>query len=120
MITGKIRLDGMRFACRHGVLKSEMLAPNIFMVDFEADYDVSRAAASDNIEDTLNYGEIYDIVAEQMQRPSALLEHLCGRIVSAISAAHPELESFRVQVSKQNPPVNGAARWSRVELTYTR
>lgn len=120
MTRGKIKLEGMRFACRHGVLESEMLAPNIFVVDFSADYDISEAARSDRLEDTLDYGEIYGIVAEQMRHPSALLEHLCARIVSAIADAHPEMGAFTVQVSKRNPPVEGMAEWSRVEINYTR
>ncbi len=120
MTRGKIMLDGMRFSCRHGALPSEMEAPNLFVVDFSADCDVAKAAESDALADTLDYGDIYRIVSEQMRRPSALLEHLCSRIVSAIARAHPELETFSVRVSKSAPPVDGPADWARVELTYTR
>lgn len=113
-------LDGMRFSCRHGVLRSEMDAPNLFVVDFSADCDVTRAAETDSLADTVDYGDIYRIVAGEMRHPSALLESLCARIVSAIALAHPELESFSVRVSKSAPPVGGPVEWARVELTYTR
>ena len=106
----------MEFKAYHGCLEQEKVRGNVFTVDFSGELDLSAAAESDNLADTLNYGEIYDIVADEMSIPSELLENVAGRIVKAIEAKFPELSSFSVRVSKKRPPVEGVAQGSRVTL----
>jgi dihydroneopterin aldolase len=118
--TGIIELEGMEFHAFHGVLEHEKIEGNLFIVDFKGEVDMSKAAESDLLEDTLNYALIYDAVAKQMQTPSELLEHVAGRIVRAIAADCPQLESFSVRVSKRQPPVAGPVKWSRVTLFHKR
>lgn len=114
IMLGTIALTGMEFHAFHGCLPEERREGNVFVVDFECVYEIGAAAQSDCLEDTLDYGSIYDIVAVQMAVPSNLLEHVAARIASAIEEAHPEIERFSVKVSKKNPPVSGKAAWSSV------
>ena len=115
---GLIELEGMEFKAYHGVLEQEKVRGNEFVVDFRGELDLSSAAESDNLNDTLNYAEIYDIVAYEMSIPSELLENVAGRIVKAIERQFPQLVSFSVRVSKKRPPVDGVAQWSRVTLYH--
>ena len=117
---GIIELEGMEFKAYHGCLEQEKVRGNQFIVDFRGELDLSAAAESDNLGDTLNYGEIYEIVSEEMSIPSELLENVAGRIVKAIEKQFPELVSFSVRVSKKRPPVDGVAQWSRVTLFHKR
>ena len=73
--TGIIELEGMEFKAYHGCLEQEKVRGNLFTVDFRGELDLSAAAESDNLNDTLNYGEIYEIVAEEMSIPSELSIH---------------------------------------------
>ena len=114
---GTIELEGMEFKAYHGCLEQEKVRGNFFTVDFRGELDMSAAADSDNLNDTLNYGDIYEIVSYEMSIPSELLENVAGRIVKAIEKRFPELVSFSVRVSKKRPPVDGVAQWSRVTLT---
>ena len=107
----------MEFHSFHGVLESEKVDGNLFIVDFRGILDMRAAAESDALEDALNYAEIYDVVAAEMSVPSELLEHVAGRIVKALAAKFPQLESFSVRVSKRQPPVAGVVQWSRITLT---
>ena len=118
--TGIIELEGMEFKAYHGCLEQEKVRGNSFTVDFRGELDLSAAVLSDNLNDTLNYSEIYDIVAEEMSIPSELLENVAGRIVHGIEKRFPELISFSVRVSKKRPPVDGVAQWSRVTLRSNR
>ncbi len=120
MNIGRIELEGMEFKAYHGCLEQEKVRGNVFTVDFRGELDLSAAAKSDNLNDTLNYGEVYDIVAEEMSIPSELLENVAGRIVEAIAAQFPQLLAFSVRVSKKRPPVDGVAQWSRVTLFHKR
>lgn len=113
---GTIELSGMEFHAYHGCLESERLNGARYLVDFRCEYDITRAAFTDSLSDTLDYSEIYEIVARQMFVPSNLLEHVAARIADAIAAAHPEILSFSVKVSKENPPVSGKAAWSSVTI----
>ena len=115
---GTIELEGMEFKAYHGCLEQEKVRGNSFTVDFKGELDLSAAAESDNLNDTLNYGEIYEIVAEEMSIPSELLENVAGRIVKAIEQRFPQLQSFSIKVSKKRPPVDGVAQWSRVTLYH--
>ena len=115
---GLIELEGMEFKAYHGCLEQEKVRGNEFVVDFRGELDLSAAAESDNLNDTLNYAEIYDIVAYEMSIPSELLENVAGRIMKEIEKKFPQLVSFSVRVSKKRPPVDGVAQWSRVTLYH--
>lgn len=109
----------MEFKAYHGCLEQEKVRGNSFTVDFRGELDLSAAAASDNLNDTLNYADIYEIVSDEMSIPSELLENVAGRIVAEIEKRFPQLVSFSVRISKKRPPVDGVAQWSRVTL-YSR
>lgn len=115
---GLIELEGMEFKAYHGCLEQEKSCGNLFVVDFRGELDLGAAAGSDSLSDTLNYADIYDIVAEEMSVPSELLENVAGRIVKTIEHRFPQLTSFSVRVSKKNPPVDGTVQWSRVTLFH--
>ena len=118
--TGIIELEGMRFWAHHGCLESERQKGNLFLVDFQGEVDIRKAAESDFLEDTVNYGEIYDVVKREMEIPSDLLEHVAGRILKAIAEDFRQFARFSVRVSKHMPPVNGTVQWSRVTLYYNK
>lgn len=113
---GIIELEGMEFKAYHGCLEQEKVRGNAFTVDFRGELDLSAAAESDNLNDTLNYADIYDIIAYEMSIPSELLENVAGRIVKEIEKRCPQLVSFSIRVSKKRPPVDGVAQWSRITL----
>ena len=118
--TGVIELEGMEFKAFHGVLESEKMNGNLFVVDFRGEVDMSKAVESDRIEDALDYTLIYNAVKREMSIHSDLLEHIAGRIVKAIAADCPQLVSFSVRVSKRRPPVSGPVQWSRITLNFRR
>ena len=115
---GIIELEGMEFKAYHGCLEQEKVRGNSFTVDFRGELDLSAAAECDNLNDTLNYADIYEIVAYEMSIPSELLENVAGRIMKAIEDKFPQLVSFSVWVAKKRRPVDGVAQWSRVTLYH--
>ena len=113
---GTIELEGMEFKAYHGCLEQEKVRGIVFTVDFRGELALSAAAESDNLNDTLNYADIYEIVAYEMSIPSELLENVAGRIVKEIERRFPQLIAFSVRVSKKRPPVECITQWSRVTL----
>ncbi|MBQ3250480.1 MAG: dihydroneopterin aldolase [Bacteroidales bacterium] len=115
---GTIELEGMEFKAYHGCLEREKVVGNDFVVDFRGEMDMSAAAESDDLRDAVNYAEIYDVIKEEMAKPSDLLEHVTGRIVKALEEKFPQFISFSVRVSKKRPPVSGVVQWSRITMYH--
>lgn len=109
----------MRFYAFHGVMEQEKKVGNKFTVDIEIDAEVEKSTITDNIEDTINYAEIYNIVKEQMAIPSNLLEHVAGRIIDKLHENIPQITGIRVKVSKINPPFGGDLLSASVTLDQT-
>jgi dihydroneopterin aldolase len=115
-MTVTITLEEMRFHAFHGVMDDERVIGGTFLADISYIID-SKAIESDNIEDTINYAEIFDIVKEEMGKPSQLIEHVAGRIMKSIKNMFPQILETTVKISKLNPPVNGETKKATVTIT---
>ncbi len=111
-----VRLDNMQFYAYHGCLEQERREGNDFSVDIAFDYDMERAARTDDLVHAVNYAQVYDIVKEQMAIPSNLLENVAWRIREAVLSAFPALTYLSVRVTKYNPPVEGRVESSSVTI----
>lgn len=111
-----IRLQEAEFFAYHGVLPEEKEKGNIFHVTVSVTIPTPEGAYTDNVADTLNYKDLYDVVAQQMMVPSNLLEHVALRIRNAIMAQFPQIEHIEVSIAKKNPPVGGKVEWSVVQM----
>ena len=111
-----ITLKGLRFRAFHGVLPQERLTGGDFLVTVKVGYPLATAMASDDDADTLNYAALYDLVAQEMAKPSKLLEHVAGRIAKAIEKAFPQVSSIDLKVTKLNPPMGADCEGAEVEI----
>ena len=59
--SGQIFIDNMRFHAHHGVLEQERLTGGDFLVSLSASYPLWKATESDDVTDTLNYAEVYEL-----------------------------------------------------------
>lgn len=87
-----------------------------FLVSVRAKYPLDKALESDNVADTLNYAEIFEIINKEMQKPSCLLEHVAGRIGRSIFMNMPQIEALDISVAKTNPPMGADIGCASVEL----
>ena len=112
----RIELVGMQFYAHHGCFKEEQTIGNKFIVNFWAETDMTIPAKTDNIEDALNYQEVYNIISAQMKIQSHLLETVARRILDAIQEKFAYIENAQVQIDKLNPPLGGQVYASRVTM----
>lgn len=116
-----IELRHLTFHAHHGVLPEERLLGNTFTVDLTLEADISHAVTTDQLSGTINYAEAYEVVKREMNIPSQLLEHVCGRIGTALLHHFPTLQQVQVSVAKHNPPIEGAGNCqSAVTLSIKR
>lgn len=102
---GEIELHDLAFHVKHGVYDSEKLKPQHFLVNIRLSYDITKPAASDLISDALDYVQIAQVIEEQMNIPSELLEHLATRIIDKLKSQFSAIEEIELKVTKQTPPL---------------
>lgn len=106
----RLSLLGMRFLARHGVFEHEKLEPQPFEVDLVLHADLSAAAASDALADTVDYGALHGLVTEIVtERSFDLIEALAGTIADAVLAATDArlVDAVEVRVRKPQAPLPG-------------
>lgn len=118
-MTIQITLDAMKFYAYHGVEAQERKVGNTFVADLVLLAPIEEAVKSDAIENTINYATIYEVVKREMAIPSNLLEHVAGRILTALKEAFPELLAIELRLAKMNPPLGGDVRSASVILKET-
>lgn len=111
-----IFLRGLRFHAYHGVGEQEQIVGNDYTVDLRMALAVDKAAVSDDVADTVNYAEVYAVVAQEMRRPHRLLESLAYRIGQSLFERFPEISSLCLSVAKLNPPMGTDGGSAGVEL----
>ncbi|NPD81079.1 dihydroneopterin aldolase [Prevotella sp. PINT] len=100
-----IHIDNLRMHAFHGVLEQERRVGNDYLINIKVGYPWLHAVATDDVEDTLNYAALAGIVKEQMNIPSALLEHVAGRITARIQEMFPKCTSIDLRITKVAPPM---------------
>ena len=108
-----IELAGLAVFGHHGYLEEERRLGQRFLVDLWVDID-EIAAASDRIEDTVDYRRIAGLVREVFAGPERLLlEGLAGSVADGILERFSTVDRVRVRVRKPDvvldPPVDYAA-----------
>ena len=115
-----ITLDSLRFYAYHGAEPQEAIVGAWYTVEISIRADVTDAILNDNLNGTINYAKVTEIIKQQMQIRSALLEHVAGRIADALLNGFPAINSLTVKVCKQNPPVCTPCAASGFTLTVER
>lgn len=114
---GTVRLINAVFYARHGVTQEEHRVGGRYEVDVVMDLDFSAAAATDDLERTVDYERVYALVRELVTGHSFyLIERLAFLIGNEVMAAFPMVHHVEVTVRKVNPPVGGPA--DRAEATW--
>jgi dihydroneopterin aldolase len=112
----RIRLVNMSFYGYHGVSAAEKETGRRFEVDCELAVDLAEPGKTDRLTDTIDYGAVYELVADVVQNRSfSLLEGLAAKLAMEILAAFPVIEA-RIKVRKLTPPINGNIDYIEVEV----
>jgi dihydroneopterin aldolase len=101
----RISLRGLRAHGHHGVYAEERAAGQPFVVDLVLRLDLAPAGRSDDVADTVHYGELAaKVVAVVTGEPVDLIETLAARIAD-VALTYPLVDSVEVTVHKPEAPV---------------
>ncbi len=116
----KIILRGCQFHGKHGVSAEERAVGGRIIVDLELEYDLTQAGGTDDIQNTVNYSEVFKTVRAQVEDQNFhLLERLGLNIVQAVLAKFP-VNAVTVYVRKEPPPIKGIVDSAGVQIRRSR
>jgi len=111
-----IRLKNMNFYGYHGVYDFEKEQGANFEIDLELFTALSKSSKSDNIKDTINYEEVYELVKKEFGSKSYfLLEKLADSISRSIFKAY-KIDKLIIRVRKIDAPIDGKLDSVEIEL----
>jgi 7,8-dihydroneopterin aldolase/epimerase/oxygenase len=110
-----LRLMNMTFYGYHGASAAEKETGRRFEVDCEYTLDISRAAKSDSLEDTVSYADVYKVIEDVLNNSKYnLMETLSERMADAIFNSF-RIRSLRLRIRKMIPPVPGNIDYLEIE-----
>jgi len=118
-MSDRIFVRGLALHAYHGVMPHEAKVGQTFMLDLDLEIDLSAAARSDKVIDTVSYDKVVECTAEAFcSERHRLIEAAAGCVADAVLAAFPRVRSVRVTIHKPHAPI--AATFEDVGVTLVR
>ena len=114
-----IELNDLRFYAFHGLHEEENKIGGDFSVDVEINY-LSQNFPIKNIDETVDYTSIYQLVKDIMSHTEPLLETVAGKIAASIFNNFSHVQSATVTIKKINPPIIAFEGHVAVKYALTR
>jgi 7,8-dihydroneopterin aldolase/epimerase/oxygenase len=111
---GLITVEGIRVFAYHGHLPEEAVLGGHFIVNVWVEADTSEVEKTDDLNDTVDYVRIIEIVKEQMANRANMIEVPAKRIVDAILPLY-KVQKVTVEVEKVLPPID--ATFDKISVT---
>ena len=117
----KIELSQMEFYGYHGVLPEENRLGQRFILDLTVKVDLKKAGISDQLEDSINYAELFQISKDIVEgKPFKLIEAVAETIAARVLQQFSTISECVVKVIKPDPPIPGHYRSVAVEIKRSR
>lgn len=105
-MSDSIFINGLVLHAYHGVMPHEAKVGQPFKLDLVLDIDLSTAARSDTLKDTISYETLVKIVSEAFcTRRYRLVEAAAGAVADTVLGRYPQIRSARVTVRKPHAPI---------------
>ena len=111
----RISLTGMDFHAFHGHYDLEQQTGSHFLVGLEIDTRLGSVIEDDEVESTVNYLTVYEIVREVMRKTCRTIEAVAQNIITAVKEHYPQIVEVECRVTKLAPPLGGKV--GRVSVT---
>ena len=113
----KIVLKDIKLYGYHGVFPSEREKGQFFYIDVEAFLDLKEAGQTDDLEKTVDYSKIDDMIKLINENNKfRLIETFAHKISREILSTFKEIERIIVRVRKPDAPIDGDFAWVGVEI----
>jgi len=118
-MSDRIFIKGLALHAYHGVMPYEGKVGQTFTIDLALDIDLSAAARTDKVADTVSYDKVVGCVATAfVAQKFQLIEAAAGKVADAVLAAFPAVRKVEVTIHKPHAPI--AATFNDVGVTLAR
>jgi dihydroneopterin aldolase len=100
----RISLDKLVFFGYHGLYAEEKKLGNTYIVDVLIDFTAKKSII-DNLDQTIDYVQVYALIKKWMEIPTPLLETLVGNMADDILKEQLLAEKVMVKITKQHLPI---------------
>ncbi|MEH7491709.1 dihydroneopterin aldolase [Neobacillus niacini] len=117
----KIFVNQMEFYGYHGVFPEETRLGQRFVIDLMVLVDLKKAGQSDELEFSVNYGELFQVCKEVVEgEPYKLIEAVAEKIAQTVLGQFALVSEVTIKVIKPDPPIPGHYQSVAVEITRRR
>jgi len=114
-----IRIDNLKIYAYHGVLEEEKQTGQYFYISMEMKLDLSRAAAEDRLDRSVDYAAVARLTDETVRAEVYdTIEAVAESVVQAVMASFTQIRSITVKVSKPEAPIG--LEFENVSCTLSR
>ena len=97
----EIGISELRIPCIIGVYPEERMQEQEILLSLNLQSDISEAAESDHIDDTIDYDRVAEVCRHIAQEGKfQLVETFCATTIKALFDQFPQLEEISIQVKK--------------------
>jgi 7,8-dihydroneopterin aldolase/epimerase/oxygenase len=120
-MSDRIYLHEMVFMGHHGVTDEERAEAQQIEVDLDVELDLRPAGESDDLADTVDYGDLFVLSREIVEdRSYHLLEAIAEAIAAQALGRYPRIEAVSVRVKKPGLPIEGEVEHAGVVVERRR
>lgn len=119
-LTQTIALEQVAFFAYHGLYAAEQLTGTTFLVDVSVTFYPQQEVNTELLTNTVNYEQLYHIIATEMNQTQQLLESVAKNILQHIQFQFDFIHIIKVTIRKQNLPMTGRIGNALVQLTWNK
>ncbi|MFC0525628.1 dihydroneopterin aldolase [Pontibacillus salicampi] len=113
----KILMNKMEFYGYHGLFPEENKLGQAFIVDLELELDLKKAGETDDMNESINYGQIYEVTKQVVEgEVKYLVEAIAEDLAAKLFERFDKLHAVTVKVIKPNPPIPGHYESVAIEI----
>ena len=113
-------MENIRTRSYHGCLHEEGVIGGDYTTDVWIELMDNYRITKDTLEETVDYGVVTQLVVNEMNIRSKLVETVCERITDSLFDSFSKIKSVKVRVCKICPPIEGDVENVSVEIKKER
>lgn len=114
----EIILRDLRFYAFHGVMEEERHIGNEYIVNLSVWIPYTDFMEDDDVNYTVSYADLFQIIKVEMEIPRNLLEKFCISVARRIRTSFPGVMKGRVSIKKVRPPIPSMLGEAEVALEF--
>jgi dihydroneopterin aldolase len=113
---GVIHVNDIEVYANHGCLEEEAVIGGKYIIDAVFHVDVKKAAHYDDLDLTIDYVKVTEIIQREMAIRAKLIESVGYRMLHALQDEFPQADSIKLTLTKISPPIPGQVGSVSIEL----